>query len=316
MAGRVLITGATGFVGSHIAEAFVKAGYEVRCGARDPSKPHWLSDLPSEIVPLDLEHPAHLQGALEDVETVVHAAGITAARKPADYQRINAIGTRRLVGAAEKSGVRRFVQISSLAARGPDGMGHPASDYGWSKRRAEDYLPKQNPRMETVVLRPAAVYGPRDTDLLPLFQLAKRGFLAAPYGQGALQPVYATDVARATLRAVDTPGSSTKVLPVAEARRYSWEQIARALEKAFGRKITPLRLPAAAFVFGGLVSERLAGFLGATPPFDGRRARDLAVYNWTCDVAKTEKALRWRAGVPLSEGLEYTARWYEENGWL
>ena len=223
MAGRVLITGATGFVGSHITEAFLKAGYEVRCGARDPKRPRWLAGLPVEILPLNLDRPEHLSPALEDVETVVHAAGITSARRPEDYDRVNAVGTRRLADAAREKGVRRLVQISSLAARGPDNAAHPTSDYGWSKRKAERNLYALSDDLEAVVLRPAAVYGPRDTDLLPLFRLAKKGLIFVPPGPGLLQPVYATDVAAAALAAANSPHLGAGPFPVAKAGRYSWD---------------------------------------------------------------------------------------------
>ena len=315
VAGRVLITGATGFVGSHITEAFLKAGYEVRCGARDPKRPRWLAGLPAEILPLNLDHPEHLPCALEDVEIVVHAAGITGARRPEDYDRVNAAGTRRLADAAREKGVRRLVQISSLAARGPDGSTHPTSDYGWSKRKAERNLYALLNDLETVILRPAAVYGPRDTDLLPLFRLAEKGLLFVPPGPGLLQPVYATDVAAAALAAANPPRPGAGPFPVAEAGRYSWNQVIRALEKAVGRKVRAVRVPEAVFRFGGRTSERAAKLAGVVPAFDERRALDLAAYDWTCGVSAAERALGWRAEVSLGEGLRRTARWYKENGW-
>lgn len=316
MSNRILITGATGFVGSHIAEAFLEAGYELRCGVRDPARPRWLAGLPVETVPLDLTNPTNLRRALEGVTTVVHAAGITRARRPRDYERVNAVGTRRLADAALQAGVRRFVLISSLAACGPDGMNHPASAYGWSKRRAETYLRTFSKNMEIVVLRPAAVYGPRDTDLLPLFALAKKGWLVVPAGPGPLQPVYATDVAGAALAAAREPLVDSRPLPVAENVSYSWERVIRTLEKVEGRSIQAVRLPAAGFRFGGRVAEWVARIADKTPAFDVRRAEDLAFNTWTCDTSPSQKTLRWSSEVPLAEGLGRTARWYEEKGWI
>ncbi|CAN5752926.1 NAD(P)-dependent oxidoreductase [soil metagenome] len=316
MTGRVLITGATGFVGSHITETLLQAGYEVVCGARDPNRPRWLSGLSVEIVHLDLDRPANLQSTLEGVDTVVHAAGITRARRPADYERVNAVGTRRLASGARESGVRRFVQISSLAARGPDGLPHPASAYGWSKRRAEAQLLACSGDMETVILRPAAVYGPRDADLLPLFKMAKRGWLVLPSGPGLLQPVYVTDVAGAALAAVRGSYVGSGSFPIAGPELYSWEQVVRSLEKAVGRDISVLRISEGSLVFGGRVAESVAKLAGSVPVFDRRRAEDLAVYTWTCDVSETERALGWRANTMLQEGLEFTARWYEKNDWI
>jgi nucleoside-diphosphate-sugar epimerase len=316
MPDRVLLTGATGFVGSHVARALVEAGYEVRCGVRASSSTRWISDLDVERVTLDLRgQPEDLSRAVNNVDLVVHAAGITRARRAGDYHSVNAGSTRGLGAAALEAGVRRFVLISSLAARGPDGSGHPESAYGRSKLEAEEHLRSLGGQMEAVALRPAAVYGPRDTDLLPLFRMARLGWLPTPSGAGSLQPVYAEDVARAVLAAVREPASFGP-FPVAEAALYTWEDVVAGLEGVFGRTVRAVRLPAAAFILAGRAAELAARPFSAVPVFDERRMRDLAVHTWTCDTSITERALGWRAEVPLVEGLERTARWYRQARWL
>jgi nucleoside-diphosphate-sugar epimerase len=319
MPDRVLVTGATGFVGSHIARAFVEAGYEVRCGVRASSSARWISSLDVELTPLDMVGRAEdLSRAVENIDLVVHAAGITRARRPEDYHVVNAEGTRRLASAALEAGVRRFVLISSLAARGPDDTtkdDHPESAYGRSKLEAEARLRGFDERVETIALRPAAVYGPRDTDLLPLFKMAHRGWLPLPSGTNLLQPVYAEDVARATLAAA-RKAAGFGPFPVAEAARYTWEEVVVGLERALGRTVRAVRVPAAAFTLAGRAAEWAARPLSAVPVFDERRGRDLAARTWTCDTSATEQGLGWRAEVPLFEGMERTARWYGQAGWL
>jgi len=313
---RVLVTGATGFVGSHVAEAFVEAGYEVRVGARASSELRWISNLDAERVPLDLKGRSEdLSRAVENVDVVIHAAGITRARRTEDYYSVNAEGTGRLAVAALGAGVRRLVLISSLAARGPAGHDHPESAYGGSKLQAEERLLGLGDRMEAVALRPAAVYGPRDTDLLSLFKMANSGWLPVPSDTGSLQPVYAEDVARAVLAAAREPVGFGP-FPVAERQRYAWPDVVAGLQKVLGRRVRAVRLPAGAFVLAGRAAERAARPRSALPIFDERRARDLALNTWTCDVSGTEEALGWRAEVPLLEGLERTARWYTQAGWL
>lgn len=169
--------------------------------------------------------------------------------------------------------------------------------------------------METVALRPAGVYGPRDTELLPLFKLARSGWLICPRGSNVLQPVYATDVARAALAAARKP-ASVGPYPVAETARYTWQDAAKGLERTFGRSVRTVRLPAAIFKLSGRAAEWTAKLSDAAPVFDERRASDLAIHTWTCDPSGTERALGWRAEVRLFEGLERTARWYRRSGWV
>jgi nucleoside-diphosphate-sugar epimerase len=314
---RVLLTGATGFVGSHLAEALAEAGHTVRCTMRSTSDPRWLRDLPVERVPLDLLRPEgdSLARAVEGVEVVIHAAGITRARRASDYHQANAGGTARLASAS-LGRLRRFVLISSLAARGPDGTHAPESAYGRSKLEAERRLAEPGDRLESVVLRPAAVYGPRDTDLLPLFGMARRGLLTVPRGGGVLQPAYATDVARAALLAATAPYPGFGPFPVAEGRRYSWDEVVAGLGGVFGQRVRVVRVPAPAFALAGGAAEAAAKVVGRAPAFDRRRARDLASRSWTCDPSETEEALGWRAEVALPEGLRLTTAWYREAGWI
>ena len=168
--------------------------------------------------------------------------------------------------------------------------------------------------METVALRPAAVYGPRDTDLLPLFKMARRGWLILPSGPGVLQPVYATDVARAVLAAAHKPVGFGPFL-VAENARYTWRDVTDGLEKALGRPVRIVRLPATAFKLAGRAVEWMAKLRGVVPVFDERRAWDLAVYTWTCDPSSAERTLGWQPEVQFFEGLERTAQWYQRVGW-
>lgn len=319
MAPIALVTGATGFVGSHTAAAFSEAGWRVRCSLRSTSSTRWLEGLEVEIVEVDLKSGAGLAPALRDVSVVVHAAGITRASDPARYHAVNVAATARVAAAAAETGVRRLVFVSSLAARGPDGADGPTSPYGRSKRGAERELERLGSGLEVVVLRPAGVYGPRDRDLVPLFRAATRGWLPVPRTPARIQPVYVMDVASAILQAADptaTPSPGFGPYPVAERGRYSWEEVRAVVEQAAGRAVRTVRLPGWLYETAGFFGE-LASHLGSSEPrFDRRRARDLARHAWTCDVTATERALGWTAEVQLPEGVERTLEWYRSAGWL
>lgn len=316
MSGLTLLTGATGFVGSHVAEACREEGHRLRCTVRATSDTRWIEGLGVETVEVDLADPGRLDEVMEGVRTVVHVAGVTVAADRATFARVNVEGTRSLALAARRSEVRRFVYMSSLAARGPDGAEGPVSPYGASKRDAEACLRDAAGEMEVVVLRPGGVYGPRDADLLSLFRLADRGWLPAPRGGAPLQPVYAADVADAAVRAAGREAPGFGPYPLAERDRYGWEEVAEGMEAALGRPVRLVEVPGAVFLAAGAAGELVGRALGRTPELDRRQARDLARHSWTCDPSATERELGWRAGVELPEGLRRTASWYRGQGWL
>ncbi len=316
----VLVTGASGFIGSFIAAAFARRSDEVRAAVRPTSSLAWLEGLALERVTLRLSRPDELASALRGVEVVVHAAGLTRARRESDYFAVNVEGTRALMQAAVQSGVRRVVLISSLAARGPNerpgsGEDRPTSAYGKSKLEAEKVALSYGGALEVVVLRLAGVYGPRDRDFLTLFQLAQRGFLVLPRGPSEVQLLYAPDAADAAVAAADVPVPE-RALAIAEAQRYDRETFARLLGEAVGRQPRLLRLPVPLFELAGSAVQRVSALVGRPPPFDRRRAEDVARYRYTCDASEAERALGWHAATPLAEGLRQTAHWYRERGWL
>ena len=330
----ILLTGSTGFLGSHIAEALVEAGHPVRCSVRSTSDTRWIDSLGADIVELDLaassqdlnpnarlEHEGDQARvkrpeALKDIEIVIHCGGLTRARDEAEFMRVNAGGTARLAKASAAAGVTRFIYISSLAARGPDGVGEPMSPYGRSKRAGEQGLEDNKGDMGTTVLRPGGIYGARDSALLPMFEMAARGWVVVPRSEVPLQPIYVSDVGTATLAAIEEPSTGAPV-EVAGARQYRWEDVAHALGAAVGDRARVLRVPSGFFWTAGLVSELWVRVVGGLPAMDRRKAWDICHHSWTCDIEEAGRALGgWKPRVEIDEGMLRTAAWYREAGWL
>ena len=324
----ILLTGATGFLGSHVADALVAEGWTVRCTVRKTSNPRWIESLPVERVTADVRSAEALAVALDGIDVVVHSAGLTRAKSDADYQRVNAEGTQALALGAVDAGVRRFVLVSSLAARGPDRRAsdrgpagdRPTSAYGESKlageRRLFQALTEQTGTMQGVILRPGGIYGPRDEDSLNLFKVAKTGMMPVPTSKGRLQPVYVKDVAEAVVRAVARPDVDLKPIPIVGPEIVSWADMGEALGNAVGKPVRLVKIPDAAWQVSGAVAEAAARLVRMPPQFDRRTADDLSRLDWTADPREAESSLGWRATTHLREAIEETGRWYREHGWL
>ncbi len=182
----VLITGATGFIGSHLAEELHRKGYKLRCLVRKTSNLRWLKHLPIEYIYGDLFDAEMLRRSVEGVDYVYHVAGVTKAKNREEYFRGNHLGTRNLLDAVRevKPDLKRFILVSSLAAVGPSLNGqpvdetthyHPITSYGESKMEAEKECLQLTDSIPVTVVRPPAVYGPRDKDIFAFFDTMNKG---------------------------------------------------------------------------------------------------------------------------------------------
>jgi nucleoside-diphosphate-sugar epimerase len=325
---RVLVTGGTGLVGSHLVELLLRKGYAVTCLVRDPHRLQWLTGLKVELVHGDCSQPESLVPAVRGVSVVFHVAGLTKAKHARDYYRVNHLGTRNILEtcARHNPGIKKFVLVSSLAAAGPSPKGRPVketdtprpvSDYGRSKLLAEEEALVHKDAFPVVILRPSAVYGPRDRDMFELFRWAARGLtIEITGGERYINPCYVEDLAAAMLRATEKETRSGNIYFVAENRSYSWSEFRQALLTTGGVRALNIKIPYAAAYLIGLASE-FGSLFTARPALTNRqKVREAAQQYWVCDLSKTENELEFRAQHPLPKGLEITWQWYRNNNWL
>jgi nucleoside-diphosphate-sugar epimerase len=326
---KAFVTGATGFVGSHLAAALVERGDTVVCLARRPEQAAFIASLGALVAPGSLEDGAALAAALRDVEVVYHVAGLTAAASEQEFLAVNEAGTRRLIEAAHRAvpHLQRFVYVSSIAAAGPAPRGgrlaedapcRPVTAYGRSKLAGEVVV-RRSPALPWTIVRPGVVYGPRDRELLRLFRIARLG-VAPVFGLGRQEVsiVHVEDLADAIVRAALEPRALGQTYHVAHPTPVTQRELALAVGRAARGGRAPLILPVPPLLAAPIVRAigRAAAASGRRSVVDADKLAEFLAPSWAASVEKAQRELGWRASRALAEGLDATAAWYRAEGWL
>lgn len=315
MAKLAAVTGATGFLGRYIVRALAAQGWRVRILARQFPVHEQFSGLEIEVTPGDLSTPGSLRALVRGADLAVHAAGVVKARRAADFHQVNAGGTANLVTALNASGqAARLMLVSSMAAREPQ-----LSAYAASKRQAEDILRERlAPRHDWIIVRPCAVYGPWDEEILPVLRAANRGIALKTGGKDArICLVHAADVAGAIAAlAGNAPSGSHYEITDARHKGYGWDEIARTMAEALGRRPFRLSLPAPLVHLAGAAGSLMARISPAAPMLTMDKAREILHAKWGSDPALAPPGAFWVPDITLECGFFETVAWYKDRGWL
>jgi nucleoside-diphosphate-sugar epimerase len=324
---RVLITGGTGFVGSHAVEAFLADQWTVRALVRSPSRLTWLAGLPIETVVGRLDDAASLKAAACGCDVVVHCAGLTKALHREDLFRINGAAVGDFVAVARQADVRRFVLCSSQAAAGPSSAGdavteddepRPLSAYGQSKLQGERLLRESADGMEWVVLRPPSVVGPRDQQFLSLFRAVVCYGIYPQFGGGAQRYSFISvhDLTRALLTAAETERGLNDVYFVANPAAVSWTDLSCAIAQVAGRKARPLRLGKKALTMLSFLAEITARWCGKPALLSRDKLNEILASGWVCSTENIHRAWGFECKWPLEATIRDTFNAYRQAKWL
>ncbi len=327
---KCLVTGATGFIGSHLADSLLAKGYEVRCTVRKTSNLRWLKDKPVVLVEASLSNKDSLAEAVKDVDYIYHVAGLTAAKNYDDFLKGNRDGTVNLLNAAvdNSPNLKRFLHVSSQTASGPSPSKdspvdeyspcHPITSYGRSKRAAEIEVEKFFDKLPITIVRPPAVYGPRDTATFDIFKAMKTGIASyIGFGKKYVSIVHSDDLVRGIILAAESEKSIREKYFIASEKFYSWAEINPIIANAMGKKkVLHLHLPHFLVLTVAAVSGFFGKFSAKPPVFNYEKGIDFIQEAWTCSVDKAVKELGYSQEVSLEEGMNQTAKWYKDNGWL
>jgi nucleoside-diphosphate-sugar epimerase len=325
---KALVTGATGFIGSHLVEALLQRGDQVRCLVRKTSDLKWLRGLPIEATQGDCNDKSSLAEAVKGVDQVFHLAGVTKAVEEKTYFEVNALGTENLILACLEHDphLQKFIYLSSQAAAGPCQNGdkkresdrcEPVSFYGQSKRMGEDFALSHAHELPLLILRPSAVYGPRDRDIYTFFKLLSKKIKPCLSGQAQrISLCYVQDIVQAILLASETKESGGEIFFLSDGQGYRWEEVGDIFAEAMG--ITPICIRVPEWMILGIasISEHFSKISGKPALLNKGKVEEMVQKNWVCDITKAKEVLGFEPTVPLLEGARLTFEWYKKENWL
>ncbi|MFA5353116.1 MAG: NAD(P)-dependent oxidoreductase [Thermodesulfovibrionales bacterium] len=318
---KALVTGATGFIGSHLVDSLIRKGFDVTCLVRSTSDLRHLEGLPLGLIRGDCTDKTSLE-TVADFDYIFHLAGLTKASTEKEFLEANAGGTENILEAALRGcpRLKRFVYLSSLAAAGPcrDGMPlkedcpmSPVSTYGRSKGEGERIVLSLRHELPVTVIRPPAVYGPRDKDLLVLCRMVKKGF-APSVGKGSYSFIYVEDLVSGIIDSSQSPDAAGEVFFLSDGAVYSQDEIVDAIAAAVGKRPVKVSIPRSVMPLLGFLSEKLGWARIINPD----KIREISHSRWVCDTAKAVAMFGFEPKVKIKEGVKWTADWYRIHQWL
>ena len=330
---KILITGASGFIGSFLVKEALSLGYEVYAGVRSTSSRKYLTDSKIKFIELPLSDPQKLTEEFRRLKNqqirfdfVIHNAGITKAKSVKDFFTVNYQYTQNLVNALISSNCipEKFIYISSLAAFGPGkdtnpirhtDIPKPITSYGESKLNTEKFLQSLRD-FPFLIIRPAAVYGPRDHEFYVLYKVLNRGF--EPYigsRDQLLSFVYVTDLAKAVFKALESKFYSRAYF-ISDGVVYTTRLFNEAAKKHLNKKTISIVIPSSFIKPIAWTVENISSLLGTTATFNRERAKEFEAINWSCEIEPLRNDLDFSAEFNLETGMRETIGWYKKEGWL
>jgi len=325
---KSFVTGATGFVGSHLVDKLLDLDNEIYCLKRKTSNIKWLKDKNIKFVEGDLFDNPVLEDVIGKVDYVFHVAGVVKSKDKKGFYEGNVEATKNLIEIAYKvnPGLKRFVYISSLAACGPnpnekpiteDYIPRPITTYGLTKRLAEKEVLKFKDILPVTIVRPPAIYGPRDTEILIYFKAFSKGLNSIiGFDDKYLSLVYVEDFIKGIILASNNNIKSGEIFFVSSDGEYNWDQIANITATLINKKAIKIRIPHFVVFTVGFFAQMFSAFSKKAATLNLEKCLDITRKRWVCSNEKAKSELNFKPEYSLEEGFKKTIDWYKENKWL
>ncbi|UCF65324.1 MAG: NAD(P)-dependent oxidoreductase [bacterium] len=325
---HIFLTGATGFIGSFVARILVESQHEVTCLVRENSNLSWIKELDLKLVTGTLQDPATFESHLKDVEYIIHLAGVTKSHDPELFYLGNVQVTHKLLSCIteRKISLKKFIFVSSQAAVGPSPSAEPVDEkhpcypltqYGKSKWQAEQVVQNFQSHIPVTIVRPTAVYGPRDTDVYNFFKLMTYGInLMVGKVDQLVNVVYVEDCANGIIKAAFSEKTVGKTYFICEEEAYYWSQFAQITADILQKKYITIKLPVPLVNMVALFLEKWARFRGQDTILNRDKMQEVGEPFWRVTCIQARKDFNYQTQFPAPLGIEKTLGWYQENNWL
>jgi nucleoside-diphosphate-sugar epimerase len=325
---KAFVTGATGFVGSHLVDRLLDEGFEVYCLKRKTSNTRWLDGKNIHYVEGDLYSNDILEETIKDMDYVFHIAGVLKSKNKAGYEKGNNLATKNLIEITNKINpdLKKFVHISSLAVCGPtpdenpideNKTPKPITNYGITKYKAEQEVLKYRDRMQVVIIRPPAVFGPRDSEILVYFQTFSKGLNSViGFKEKYLSLIYIEDLINGIMLAIEKETNSGEVYFVSSDKAYNWNDIGSITSKLLGKKAIKIKIPHSVVFSVGYIAQFFSTFSKNAATLNVEKCKDITRERWVCSNQKAKDELGFEEKYTLEESFAKTIEWYKENKWI
>lgn len=323
-----VVTGANGFVGSHLVDLLLSKDLIVRCITRKTSDLRWLKDKPVEIFDGGLLDKENLRRAFKDASFIYHVAGVVKAKTPEGYFKGNVETTRTMLEVVSESPatIEKFLIVGSQTTTGPSYDSKPVNEeteckplttYGRSKREQEEVALSYSNKLPVTICRAPAVFGERDTEIFIYFQTFNKGLTTLiGFDKKVLNLIHVADLVEGLYLAANSDKSAGEIYFISSEKYYTWDEIGEVTAKALGKKALRIRVPHFLVYTIAAIAQFFAMFSKKPATLNIEKAKDLTQHAWICDTTKAVNQLGYRQKVSIEEGIKRTCDWYKEMKWI
>ncbi len=323
-----VVTGANGFVGSHLIDNLLNKGWKVRCIVRKSSNLKWLDKKNIEIYDCGLFDKDGLRKAFKDANYIFHVAGLVKSKTKEGYFTGNVETTRNLLDVAleNTSSIKKFLVVSSQTVTGPstkdkpvdeNSVCNPITTYGRSKLEEEKLVLSYKDKLPITICRAPAVYGERDTEIFIYFQTFNKGLTTTiGFNKKELSLIHATDLVEGFYLAAISEKSNGQIYFISSEKFYTWEEINSITSKVLNKKTIIIKVPHFLVYTIAAIAQFFAMFSSKPATLNIEKAKDITQQFWTCDTSKAIKDLGYRQKISIEEGIKRTCAWYKDMKWI